>query len=220
MKIRSFTKVAGFVVFGFAGASSANAQTSSPAAGCFVEPARLSNADIGAFLSAPQSLLTQFASGGLPLSNQVRALAGSSSDALAALIGLSANANPNQAAAIGAGLARAARACATVNPEYASQIQDAVAATGNQALETAFLAGGTETQTAALGGLAAGGSPTGGGGAIGGGGTPGGGANGSLGESTSVGAGTSSFSAGGGSSYFADSGSSTTTVREVSATTP
>lgn len=223
MKTRTIAKVSGIVLLGavasgFVGLSAANAQTATPASGCFVSPAKLSDAEISAFLSSPQSLLTQFASGGLPLANQVRALAGSSADALAPIMALAANANPSQAAAIGAGLARAARACATANPEYAAQIQDAVAATGNRALETAFLAGGNDTQTAALGGLAGGGSPTAAG--IGGGGTPGGGANGSADGTNSTGSGNSSFGAGAGGSYFASDSGTTTRIIEVSPTTP
>jgi hypothetical protein len=199
--------------------SSAHAQSSSPSAGCFVAPAKMSDADIGAFLTAPDNLLAQFASGGLPLSNQARSLAGSSADALSPLIALAAKANPGQAAAIGAGLARAARACATVNPEYASRIQDAIADSGNKALETAFLAGNNETQTAALGGaLGGGGSATGGAGAIGGGGTPGGGTNGGAGTTASTGSGSSSFSSGGGSGYYASEDGGSTTIVEGSST--
>lgn len=197
----------GAVVAGLADAPQASAQTASPAAGCFVAPARMSDADVRAFLASPQALLVQFASGGLPLSNQVRALVGSSADTLAPILSLAASANAAQSAAIGAGLGRAARACAATNPEYAALIQETVAASDNTALETAFLAGGNETQTAALG-AAGGGSPVslgGGASAIGGGGAPGGGANGSAGGTSATGAGTSSFSAGGGGSYFSNS---------------
>jgi hypothetical protein len=205
---------------GVAGVSPVQAQTVSPTAGCFVAPARMSDAEISAFLAAPDSLLTQFSSGGLPLSNQARSLVGSSADALSPLIAVAAKANPGQAAAIGAGLARAARACATVNPEYASRIQDAIADSGNKALETAFLAANSETQTAALGGaLGGGGSATGGAGAIGGGGTPGGGSNGSAGTTASTGSGSSSFSSGGGSGYYASEDGGSTTIVEGSATT-
>lgn len=208
------------LVSGIADLSSAHAQSALPTAGCFVAPARMSDAEISAFLAAPESLLSQFSSGGLPLSNQARSLAGSSADALSPLIAIAAKANAGQAAAIGAGLARAARACATVNPEYASRIQDAIADSGNRALETAFLAANSETQTASLGGgLSGGGSATGGAGAIGGGGTPGGGSNGGAGTTASTGSGSSSFSSGGGSGYYASEDGGSTTIVEGSSTT-
>lgn len=187
--INSITKVAAAgaiisAVFGIAGAS---AQTSAPAAGCFVEPAKLPNADIQAFLDAPDALLTQFPSGGLTLSSQVRSLAGSSADALAPLLALAKQASPSQAAAIGAGLARVARSCVAADPEYVAQIQAAIADVEVAGLETAFTSGLNETQTAALGGGAAGGAAAAGGAsAIGGGGTSDGGAGTSGDGSTST----------------------------------
>ena len=211
--------IVGSAILGVLAASEVSAQAAPPAAGCFVLPARLSDAEISSFLASPDGLLTQFSSGGLPLSNQVRALAGSSTDTLSRLVALASRASAGQAAAIGAGLARAARACAAVNPQYAAQIQDAVAGAGNQALETAFLAAGNETQTAALGGPTAGGSAVTGAGAIGGGGTPGGGTNGAAGGASSVGSGVANFSVGGGNTYFADHDGGSTTVRTVSAST-
>lgn len=226
MNTRSVTKIAGIllaasVMSGAFGLSVAEAQTAVPAEGCFVDPARMPEAEISAFLASPDSLLAQFASGGLPLSNQARSLAGSSADALPVLIALAAKANASQSAAIGAGLARAARACAGVNADYAAMIQDAVAGSENRALETAFLAGGNETQTAAIGGgLSGGGSATtGGAGAIGGGGSPGGGSNGGAGATTAAGSGTSSFSGGGSGGYYANDRGGSTTVYEASRTT-
>lgn len=169
-------------VFGLSGA---NAQTSVPAAGCFVEPAKLPNADIQAFLASPQALLTQFPSGGLTLSSQVRALAGSSADALGPLMALAKEASAPQAAAIGAGLARVARSCVSVDPEYVAQIQAQIAEVDLAGLETAFTAGLNETQTAAIGGGAAGGGAAAGGATgIGGGGVSTGGAS-SAGDGSS-----------------------------------
>ncbi|MGA1830101.1 MULTISPECIES: hypothetical protein [Rhizobium] len=187
--INNITKVAAAgaiisAVFGIAGAS---AQTSAPAAGCFVEPAKLPNADIQAFLDAPDALLTQFPSGGLTLSSQVRSLAGSSADALAPLLALAKQASPSQAAAIGAGLARVARSCVAADPEYVAQIQAAIADVEVAGLETAFTSGLNETQTAALGGGAGGGAAAAGGAsAIGGGGASDGGAGTSGDGSTST----------------------------------
>ena len=109
----------------------------------------------------------------LPLSSRVRALAGSSSATIDAILALVSGANADQKAAIGSGLARAARACAASNPEYAALIQEKVAGANSPELVTAFLAASNEVQTAALGGLT--GGATGGGGAagIGGGGSAG-----------------------------------------------
>lgn len=192
--------------------------TAGATGGCFVAPAALSAADVSAFLSAPDALLTNFPSAGLPLANRVRSLAGTSADTLAAMVGLLPRANPSQVAAIGAGLARAARACAAVNPEYAAQIQDAVAGTNNSAFETAFLGATSETQTAALGAAGAGAAGAGapGAGAIGGGGTPGGGVNGGAGAGAGTAPGNSAFSAGASSRFFASSGAGSSTTIVVS----
>lgn len=177
--IKNITKIAaaGAIVSAVFGVAGASAQTTAPAAGCFVEPAKMPNADIQAFLDAPDALLTQFPSGGLTLSSQVRSLAGSSADALAPLLALSRQASPSQAAAIGAGLARVARSCVAADPEYVAQIQAEIADVEVAGLETAFTAGLNETQTAALGGGAGGGGAAAGGGAsaIGGGGASNGG---------------------------------------------
>lgn len=203
-----------------AAATPAPAAPSTPAAsvtgGCFVAPAALSAADVSAFLSAPDALLTNFPSAGLPLANRVRSLAGTSADTLPAMIGLLPRANPSQVAAIGAGLARAARACAAINPEYAARIQDAVAGTNNSAFETAFLGATSETQTAALGAAGAAGAGAPGASAIGGGGTPGGGVNGGAGAGAGTPSGDSAFSAGASPRFFTGSGAGSSTVVLIS----
>ncbi|SFB51023.1 hypothetical protein SAMN03159496_04499 [Rhizobium sp. NFR07] len=188
------------------------AATAGAAAGCFVSPAALPPGDVSAFVADPPGLLTNYPTGGLPMSGRVRGLAGTSADTLAPLVSLLESANPSQVAAIGAGLARAARACAPINPEYAVQIQEAVAGAGNPVFEAAFLGASADTQTAALG--AAGGAP--GAGAIGGGGTPGGGLNGTGGGNESVASGNSSFSAGASARFFASSGAGAATFDSVS----
>lgn len=171
---------------------------------CFSGPAKLSDAEVQAFLAAPSSLLSEFPSGGLPLSTRVRSLAGSDASTLDPIAGLIASANPGQVSAIGSGLARVARACQTVNPEYAATIQDKVASLDNEALEVAFEAASQEVQTAAVGAVAgAGGGATGGGGAIGGGGAAGGGAAGG-GGSSSAGNSSGSFSVGGGGGSYTE----------------
>ncbi|MEP4034690.1 hypothetical protein [Roseibium polysiphoniae] len=97
------------------------------------------------------------------------------------MVGLAEGGNEAQTAAVGAGLAQAATACVTSRPDISDQIQQAVAASGNDALIAAFAAAAGNTQTAAVGGGAVGGTGGAGGGAaggIGGGGAVGGGAGG------------------------------------------
>lgn len=180
----------------------ASAQEGVPIVACFQPPAKLNEGDISAFLVSPTSLLTENPNGGLPLSSRVRALAGSSSATIDAILALVDEANVDQKAAIGSGLARAARACAATNPEYAALIQEKVAGASSAELVTAFLAASNEVQTAALGGLT--GGATGGGGAaagIGGGGSAGLGTAG-LGGDTVYTQSAGGFSTGGSGQYF------------------
>ena len=172
---------------------------------CFAGPAKLSDAEVQAFLASPAALLSEFPTGGLPMSTRVRSLAGSDADVLDPILGLVASASANQVSAIGSGLARVARACQTVNPEYAATIQEKVASLDHGALEVAFEASAQEVQTAAVGAVAgAGGGAIGGGGAaIGGGGSAGGGAAGS-GGSVTAGNSSGSFSVGGGGGSYTE----------------
>lgn len=129
------------------------------AASCLSGVSLLKPAEISSFLSNPATILE--GNGGLALSGRVDALAGSSSDTLGAIVALTAGASAPQKAAIGAGLASAVKSCGEVNPDYANQIQAAVAKTNDTALLTAFAASSSQFATAALGGGA--------GGAVGGG---------------------------------------------------
>ena len=185
--------------------SGASAQETMAPVACFQSPAKLSEGDIAAFLAAPASLLTENPNGGLPLSSRVRALAGSSSSTIDAIFALVSGANADQKAAIGSGLARAARACAASNPEYATLIQEKVAGASSPELVTAFLAASNEVQTAALGGLT--GGATGGGAAgIGGGGSAGLGTAGLGGDTVYTQGAADGFSASGSGQYFGSSG--------------
>jgi hypothetical protein len=150
--------------------------------GCFVAPAALSQTDVSAFLGNPASLLSTYPTGGLPLSTRARALAGSSMAAVDPLLALAKSSNADQKSAIGAGLARTARACVANNPQYAAEIQQKVAASGMADVVTAFLAASNDVQTAALGGGAGAGGGAAGGGAGGGAGGIGGGATGAGGS--------------------------------------
>ncbi len=173
-----------------------------PAAGCFLSPAKLTDEEVTRFVMTPAGLLLEFTQGGLAMSSKVRALAGSSADTLPAILGLVPNANDPQVSAIGSGLARAAAACASTDLPYATRIQEEVALLGNAALETAFLAGADEIETAAIG--AVGGAAGGAAGGIGAGGVAGGGTAGTGGDA-SVAAGNSSFSASGSGRFFSSS---------------
>lgn len=179
----------------------------------FTGPARMAEADIQAFLASPASLLASYPTGGLPLATQVRSLAGSSSATLEPILSLLSSASPGQISAIGAGLARVARAAQRVNPEYAALIQEKVAAADIPALELAFEATLAEVQTAAIGAAPAadaiGGAIGGTGSAIGGAGSSGGSAGGS-GSSAGFGGDVASsnssgdFSVGGGGGSYND----------------
>lgn len=119
---------------------------------CFVAPAKLPSTEVHAFLANPGKLIVDMASGGLPLANRVRALGGSSSNAVSALVDLAKTANDTQKAAIGAGLARVVQACAGI-PDYAANVQKLVAELGDAAMITAFMAASGDVQVAALTGV-------------------------------------------------------------------
>lgn len=133
---------------------------------CFLAPAKLSAAEVDAFLANPAKLLADEPSGGLPLSNKVRALAGSSSQAAAKMVDLSKSATDIQKAAIGAGLSRVVQACASF-PDYAANIQNLVAGLGDSTVIAAFMAASSDVQVAAVGGAGVGAA----GGGVGGGDT-------------------------------------------------
>lgn len=148
----------------------------------FVAPAKMADEEVKAFLGSPDSLLEEFLTGGLPLSTRVRSLAGSSPETLDPIVALVPKANTQQMVAIGAGLARAARALATINPEYAALIQEKIATLNNPGLNVAFASALGEIQTAALGGGGAGAGAGAGAAGIGGGGVAGGGSAGTNGD--------------------------------------
>jgi hypothetical protein len=177
------------------GTKEADAQATSA---CFQAPAKLPDDDVSAFISAPQDLLVQFPNAGLSMSARVRSLAGSSPLTAAPILALVNQASGVQRSAIGAGLARAARACSSVNPDYAAQIQQQVAAANNPEVTTAFLQASSEIQTAALGGGAAGGA--GGAGGLAGGANTAGGTGANVGDS-SVASDASTFGVAGSGSF-------------------
>lgn len=109
----------GIAVAAFAGMSS-----SAFAAVC-VRLSSLTSIDISGFTTNPASLLD--VSDPLVLSSRVRALVGSSSEALAPVIEQAKKADAAQMAAIGAGLGRAANSCQVTDPLSKLAIEKAVA---------------------------------------------------------------------------------------------
>jgi hypothetical protein len=158
-------------------AASATGDTTADAqsGACFSGPALLPQDTIASFLNNPSSLLQSAPVGGFQLTSQVRALAGSSNEAIPELVGLASSANDAQIAALGTGLAQAALACVANRPDVAALIQEEVAASNNQALITAFTAASGNVETAAITGS------IGGVGGVTGGGAPGIGTGGTVG---------------------------------------
>ncbi|MGO7369524.1 sugar transporter [Rhizobium ruizarguesonis] len=109
----------GIVVAMFAGMNS-----SAFAAAC-LGPASLTSVDISGFSANPAVLLDM--SDPLVLSSRVRALVGSSNDALSLVIEQAKKAGAAQMAAIGSGLARAANSCQVTDPQFKLAIEKAVA---------------------------------------------------------------------------------------------
>jgi hypothetical protein len=123
-------------------APSVAAQIASP-------PHALAKATIDRYDRDPQALLSDFSAGGLALASRVRAFVTSDPNAAATLLALAGAANDAQKAAIGAGLAEAAKALALTNPQAAEAIRRQVAQSGIDALITAFIAASSPTVTQA-----------------------------------------------------------------------
>ncbi|MBB3134295.1 hypothetical protein FHS26_002025 [Rhizobium pisi] len=98
--------------------------TSAFAAAC-VKLSSLNTVDISGFTANPAALLEM--SDPLVLSSRVRALVGSSDDALAPVIEQAKKADAAQMAAIGSGLGRAANSCQVTDPLFKLAIEKAVA---------------------------------------------------------------------------------------------
>ena len=126
---------------------------------CLSERQALPAQTVNSFLANPGSLTQQFPSGGGAMITQVRDLVASNPAALPAVMGLLANANPDQKSAIGSGLGQAARLCVRGDQAFAGQIQTAITQANDRAVTVAFTA---VTGEEPLGGI--GGGPGGGGG--------------------------------------------------------
>jgi hypothetical protein len=135
------------------------------------------------FQANPGLVLANFPSGGLLAASVISQILIADPTALPLVMGLLANANDNQAAAIGRALGLAAIAVRPTNPGYYDQIQAQALATNNPAPEiTAYNEVTGNTSIGSVGGGGGAGGPGGGGGPTdkiigtggggGGGGTP------------------------------------------------
>lgn len=146
---------------------------------------------INQFLADPGKALQQYPKGGAQLISLIRDVAVGHPEALNSIIALLKDANADQQSAIGSGLGQAAQLVLRNNPNYANQIQQAVAAAGSDNASTAFasVTGNVNIAATGGGGGGGGGGGTGGGGGIGGhiptGGTFTGGGGGTSGFGTS-----------------------------------
>ena len=143
---------------------------------------------VAAFMANPSAVLAANPNGGGRLVSFIRDLLLSSTNTstLQTIIALLATANADQQSAIGSGLGQAAQALASTNPDFANDIQLALAKAGSQLALASYQATTGNVQTGAGGGGAGGGGTGPTNGASGGGG---GGAGGSTGGGTGTGGG-------------------------------
>ena len=162
----------------------------------FPSLARAQSSAVDQFIANPAQALQNYPDGGAQLISLIRDVAVAHPEALNAIIALLANANASQQSAIGSGLGQAAQIVVSNNPDYANQIQQAVAAAGSENASTAF-ASVTGNVNIAATGPGGGGGGTGGGGGVGGGG---------LGGGTPTGGSNTGGGTTGGGSNFANNG--------------
>jgi hypothetical protein len=166
-----------------------------------VAVAQATSQEVAQFLANPSALLTSNPNGGGTLVSAIRNLVLADPSTLNSIISLLSTASSAQQTAIGSGLGQAAQALVRTNPTVATQIQDAVQASGVQTAMTAYAAATGNTETASTGGGGGGGGgvggPTGGGAPSGGGGGGGGSLSGG-GGGTGTGGGGLTGSGGGG----------------------
>ncbi len=145
-----------------AGPANAGAQTAGDVAFVPVFP-KLPDSMIAQFKANPKALLTTYAAAGLPLSTRVRSLVLTDPSVAAALVALASSADDAQIAAIGAGMAEAARVLAASAPQLVAQLQSLVAQSGSEALITAFIAASNGAPSPSIDAGPSGGAPAGGG---------------------------------------------------------
>lgn len=120
--------------------------------GCVTPP--LSAQQIGQFKSDPQSLISGSASDARTVEAYTRDLAGTDAGVAADLVHVAETAKPLFQTAIAAGLAQAAVACSTTDPQSAQLIQRAVAEFENGQFQASFAAVAGDLSTAAAAGAA------------------------------------------------------------------
>ena len=107
-------------------------------AACYTPQQQLPVQTISAFSGNPSDMLRRFPEGGSRMLAQARDLAASDPTTLSLILGLVANANKEQKAAIGASLAQAARICVRTDQAYATDIQQAIAKTKDEEVVLAY----------------------------------------------------------------------------------
>jgi hypothetical protein len=122
-------------------------------AACLGERDQIPAQTLAAFLASPAQILQQFPGGGA-LTAQVRDLVATDRGALPAAMAMLANADPDQKAAIGAGLGQAARHCLRTDPASEHHIRQAVAEANDRAVAVAFAAASEQPVGEGGGGLA------------------------------------------------------------------
>jgi hypothetical protein len=128
---------------------------------CYGPSDQLPAEDVGNFQQHPEQLLSQYPDGGAELISRIRDLVATSPAALQTILKLVETANATQIDAIGTGLGQAALACVRTYQHFAIEIQQAVAALDNGALQLAFEAVlGDKAIGSAGGGGGGGGGPT------------------------------------------------------------
>lgn len=144
---------------------------------------------VASFKANPQQFLSQYPNGGPEMISRAREFAVTDPTVLDALIGLLANANKDQKAAIAAGLGQAARIVVRTDQAYATRIAQAIANTKDQDVVLAYAAAAGDVGVAATGGGGAGSAGASGGqtNSISAGATGGGSLEGINGSSTNTG---------------------------------
>ncbi len=99
---------------------------------------KLPKADIEIIQADPFTLLSKFEEGGPPMANYIAAAVITDLSVVDPILSIAEKASPDQAAAIGAGLARAARALGAKNPKAAVMIAEKVSQSKNRRLRITF----------------------------------------------------------------------------------
>lgn len=183
-------------------------------------PSAAQTVGVQTFLANPGTVLQQNPAGGAALVSQIRDLVLADHSTLEPIIRLLANATKEQKAAMGAGLAQAAKIIVKTDQPFAAKIQLAVADTKDQDLVLAYggISGTGDVPTGPTGGGAGAGSAGASGGqttGLGGAPTGTGGAENIPGSSTNTGQFSYTSSVSGGSSTAGGTTNTTTTTNLV-----